>query len=282
LDSRITGITEALGLSFDSYGEEEAFYIGVAHDAGLNGWELDRLLFNYRPEVEGRLGVGPAGQAGRRGRGAAAVGSGPGPRGADIEAKEGTDMTRGATQVPGLGADGRPPADEPSRRVGGGSPSCGAARRGVEQGLSEAQARVRDLLHSGKHPEHCRTFDAAPPSIRTILAGLVGSLLDGAPCEAFANRGANMVQLRLPAGRKAVNASVTKDFAGVDVGILVEDHGKALTHTVSRELRDLRVRGKVPGGNGDYWDHYLLTRAEHVPAAAEYVLAALRFWGGDG
>jgi len=29
----------------------------VARQAGLNGWELDRLLFNFRPEVESRLGI---------------------------------------------------------------------------------------------------------------------------------------------------------------------------------------------------------------------------------
>ena len=283
LDIRIKGISEALGLSFGSYEEEEAFYLGVAKDAGLNGWELDRLLFNYRPEVEARLGVGPAGQAGPGGRGAAAVGSGPGSRGANIEGKEGMHMTRGITPVPGLGAGGRPAANnEPSRSMGGGSSPGDAARLSVGEGLPEAQARVRDLLHRGKHPEHCRTFDAAPAGIRAIFVGLVAGVLDGAPSEAFANRGANMVQLRLPAGRKAVNASITKDFAGVDVGVLVEDHGKPLAHAVSRELRDLLVRGKVPGGNGDFWDHYLLTGPEHVPVAAEYILAALRFWGGAG
>jgi hypothetical protein len=57
LDVRIKAISEALGLSFASYAEHESFYLGVAREAGLNGWELDRLLFNFRPEVESRLGV---------------------------------------------------------------------------------------------------------------------------------------------------------------------------------------------------------------------------------
>jgi hypothetical protein len=61
LDVRIQAISEALGLSFASYGEHESFYLGVAHEAGLNGWELDRLLFHFRNEVESRLGVGRAG-----------------------------------------------------------------------------------------------------------------------------------------------------------------------------------------------------------------------------
>ena len=57
LDIRIKAISEALGLSFPSYTEHEQFYLDVAWEAGLNGWELDRLLFNFRPEVEVRLDV---------------------------------------------------------------------------------------------------------------------------------------------------------------------------------------------------------------------------------
>ncbi|MGA8139649.1 MAG: hypothetical protein WB948_03115 [Desulfobaccales bacterium] len=57
LDVRIKAISEALGISFSSYAEHESFYLSVARDAGINGWELDRLLFNFRDEVESRLGV---------------------------------------------------------------------------------------------------------------------------------------------------------------------------------------------------------------------------------
>lgn len=57
LDIRIKAISDALGLSFSSYAEHELFYLNVARDAGINGWELDRLLFNFRNEVESRLGV---------------------------------------------------------------------------------------------------------------------------------------------------------------------------------------------------------------------------------
>ncbi|HEY7428763.1 MAG TPA: hypothetical protein VH682_31320 [Gemmataceae bacterium] len=60
LDIRILAISDALGLSFASYAEHESFYIDVARHAGLNGWELDRLLFNFRPEVESRLGIAGA------------------------------------------------------------------------------------------------------------------------------------------------------------------------------------------------------------------------------
>jgi hypothetical protein len=59
IDIRINAISKALGLSFSSqqYTEHEKFYLEVAHAAGLNGWELDRLMFNYRKEVESRLGI---------------------------------------------------------------------------------------------------------------------------------------------------------------------------------------------------------------------------------
>jgi len=57
LDVRIKAISDSLGLSFSSYAEHESFYLNIARDAGINGWELDRLLFNFRQEVESRLGV---------------------------------------------------------------------------------------------------------------------------------------------------------------------------------------------------------------------------------
>jgi hypothetical protein len=57
LDVRIKAISDALGLSFSSYAEHELFYLSVARDAGINGWELDRLLFNFREEVEASLGI---------------------------------------------------------------------------------------------------------------------------------------------------------------------------------------------------------------------------------
>jgi len=55
LDARIRAISRALGLSFTSYAEHESFYLRVARDAKLNGWELDRLLYRFRDEVEDRL-----------------------------------------------------------------------------------------------------------------------------------------------------------------------------------------------------------------------------------
>lgn len=51
LDVRLTSILKVMGLSFKDYDEQEAFFLGIAHEAGLNGWELDRLIFNYRDEI---------------------------------------------------------------------------------------------------------------------------------------------------------------------------------------------------------------------------------------
>jgi hypothetical protein len=55
IDVRITSLSNELGLSFNGYEEHEQYYLDVAHEAGLNGWELDRLLFNFRDEVMHRL-----------------------------------------------------------------------------------------------------------------------------------------------------------------------------------------------------------------------------------
>lgn len=55
IDVRISKVTELLGLQFASYAEEEQFYLSVADLAGIEGWELDRLLFNYLDEVSARL-----------------------------------------------------------------------------------------------------------------------------------------------------------------------------------------------------------------------------------
>ncbi len=51
VDERIKRITEALGYSFQSYSEHERFYQELAREAGLQGWELDRLLYNYKDDV---------------------------------------------------------------------------------------------------------------------------------------------------------------------------------------------------------------------------------------
>ncbi|TVQ98049.1 MAG: hypothetical protein EA399_11530 [Desulfovibrionales bacterium] len=47
VDARIKSISRMLGLAFVGYEDQEAYYLDVARAAGLNGWELDRLIFNY-------------------------------------------------------------------------------------------------------------------------------------------------------------------------------------------------------------------------------------------
>lgn len=64
VDARIKSVSKVLGLSFPSYSEHEHFYLNVAHQAGLNGWELDRLLYNFLPDV--LLGLNAASPAAAR------------------------------------------------------------------------------------------------------------------------------------------------------------------------------------------------------------------------
>jgi hypothetical protein len=55
IDIRIQAISDKLGVSFPTYAEHEAFYLEVARRACVNGWELDRLLYNFRQEIEAGL-----------------------------------------------------------------------------------------------------------------------------------------------------------------------------------------------------------------------------------
>lgn len=50
IDVRIESITKKLGLDFKNYNEHERFYLNAAHNAGIQGWELDRLIFNFKDE----------------------------------------------------------------------------------------------------------------------------------------------------------------------------------------------------------------------------------------
>lgn len=52
IDERIKKVTEALGYSFNpgQYEEHERFYQDIAVEAGLESWEVDRLLYNHLDE----------------------------------------------------------------------------------------------------------------------------------------------------------------------------------------------------------------------------------------
>jgi len=51
LDTRIRNVTDELDIEFDSYEQEEEFYIVVADRLGVTPWELDRILYRYTDEV---------------------------------------------------------------------------------------------------------------------------------------------------------------------------------------------------------------------------------------
>jgi hypothetical protein len=59
IDARIKSIANAHGLTFRSYSEHEQFWLEVARLAGLNGWELDRLLFRFTREFKPASGTAP-------------------------------------------------------------------------------------------------------------------------------------------------------------------------------------------------------------------------------
>ena len=47
IDVRVKKISENLGLNFNKYQEHENFFLDAAREANLNGWELDRLMYNF-------------------------------------------------------------------------------------------------------------------------------------------------------------------------------------------------------------------------------------------
>ena len=47
IDQRIKSLTKILGYEFRSFEEHEQFYLKIAKEAGLQGWELDRLVYNF-------------------------------------------------------------------------------------------------------------------------------------------------------------------------------------------------------------------------------------------
>ncbi len=50
VDSRIEVISKKLELDLASYEDKENFYLGAAKLAGIDGWDLDRLMFNFQGE----------------------------------------------------------------------------------------------------------------------------------------------------------------------------------------------------------------------------------------
>lgn len=56
IDARIKKISKELELPlFKSYRDHEQFYLNVAKSAGIQGWELDRLIFSHKEEFLANL-----------------------------------------------------------------------------------------------------------------------------------------------------------------------------------------------------------------------------------
>jgi len=53
IDTRIQSISTCIGLAFTNaqYEDHERFYLALAKQAKLEGWELDRLLFNFTNDI---------------------------------------------------------------------------------------------------------------------------------------------------------------------------------------------------------------------------------------
>ncbi len=50
VDVRIKKIAKTLGLNFRNYSDAEEFFLSVAHQAGMNGWELDRMMYRFEAD----------------------------------------------------------------------------------------------------------------------------------------------------------------------------------------------------------------------------------------
>jgi endonuclease III len=47
IDARIKSVSKQLELNFDKYSEYEHFYLSAAKKAGIDGWEMDRLIWKH-------------------------------------------------------------------------------------------------------------------------------------------------------------------------------------------------------------------------------------------
>jgi endonuclease III len=56
VDSRIESVLEALGLNeLKSYEAREQFLVEAAKEAGVDGWDLDRMLYNFKDQLFAKL-----------------------------------------------------------------------------------------------------------------------------------------------------------------------------------------------------------------------------------
>jgi hypothetical protein len=57
VDSRLMSVGRILGMNTDIYEEQERFFLDIAKDAGISGWEADRLIYNHRDELLVEAGI---------------------------------------------------------------------------------------------------------------------------------------------------------------------------------------------------------------------------------
>jgi hypothetical protein len=60
VDERLKKVARALGFTGTGYQQAEAFYCAIARDAGLEPWDLDRLLYNFTDHFLGVVGYSEA------------------------------------------------------------------------------------------------------------------------------------------------------------------------------------------------------------------------------
>jgi hypothetical protein len=57
VDSRLMSVGLILGMDSHVYKEQEAFFLEMASEAGISGWEADRLIYNFREELLAEAGI---------------------------------------------------------------------------------------------------------------------------------------------------------------------------------------------------------------------------------
>lgn len=51
VDSRLMSVGKILGMDDTEYCGQERFFLGLAKEAGISGWEADRLIYGFREEL---------------------------------------------------------------------------------------------------------------------------------------------------------------------------------------------------------------------------------------
>lgn len=59
VDSRLESVGRHIGMGQGKYESKEAFFLAIAHDAGLSGWEADRLIYNFHDRLLEMADISP-------------------------------------------------------------------------------------------------------------------------------------------------------------------------------------------------------------------------------